>query len=45
MGWEVSGSCRRDRVGSFSGAGGKPNFGNLTFTVRNATFAYGAFPT
>lgn len=26
-------------------AGGKPNFGNLTFTVRNASFAYGAFLT
>lgn len=26
-------------------AGGKPNFGNLTFTVRNATFGYGAFLT
>ena len=29
----------------FSLAGGKPNFGNLTFTVRNASFAYGAFLT
>jgi large conductance mechanosensitive channel len=26
-------------------AGGKTNFGNLAFTVRNATFAYGAFLT
>jgi large conductance mechanosensitive channel len=26
-------------------AGGKPNFGNVSFTVRNATFAYGAFLT
>ena len=26
-------------------AGGRPNFGNLSFTVRNATFAYGAFLT
>ena len=26
-------------------AGGKPNFGNLDFTVRHATFAYGAFLT
>jgi large conductance mechanosensitive channel len=26
-------------------AGGKPDFGNLTFTVRHATFAYGAFLT
>jgi large conductance mechanosensitive channel len=25
--------------------GGKPNFANLTFHVRNATFAYGAFLT
>jgi large conductance mechanosensitive channel len=26
-------------------AGNKQNFGNLTFTVRHATFAYGAFLT
>lgn len=26
-------------------AGNKQNFGNLTFTVRNAKFAYGAFLT
>jgi large conductance mechanosensitive channel len=26
-------------------AGGKPDFGTLTFTVRKATFAYGAFLT
>jgi large conductance mechanosensitive channel len=26
-------------------AGGKPDFGTLTFTVRNAHFAYGAFLT
>ena len=25
--------------------GGKPDFGSLTFTVRHATFAYGAFLT
>ena len=26
-------------------AGGNPNLGNLTFTVRHTTFAYGAFLT
>jgi large conductance mechanosensitive channel len=26
-------------------AGGRPNFGNLTFKIHNAAFAYGAFLT